>query len=378
MEIQGFAGSNLAGGGALTGLTKDFNNFLQLLIAQLRNQDPTEPLDSNEFTQLVVSFTEVEQNVQTNNLLQAQIDLETSNQISSAANYIGKEVEVKNNLLYVTEDQAEADFAYILTSPVEESIITIRDAKGHLVHQSKGSSSSGRHNIRWDRKDADGRPLPAGIYSVSVLAKTSGGKEYSPADIFVTGAVEAVNLGNKDLITLVVNGFEIPISDVFYLSAPSEKTSSGDAPVITDFEGETLFKPGDGEVAVDNSISIFDRDGATLTGATVRLEDIFDREEAEEGEEGTPLEYLKIMSALPDGISVEKDADGNPIMEGGTLRLKGLASIEAYRKVIESIVYNNTSKDPNLKNRTVIVEVDDGRNLSNIARRTIKFINDEE
>src|SRR5258708_3531997 len=88
------AATKTAGGtDALNKLSADFNNFLTLLTTQLKNQDPLSPMDSTQFTQQLVAFTGVEQQINTNTKLDQLIKLDKSSLMTSAASYIGTEVE---------------------------------------------------------------------------------------------------------------------------------------------------------------------------------------------------------------------------------------------------------------------------------------------
>src|SRR3546814_15982085 len=88
------AASSSAASSAATSLAGDFNTFLTLLTTQLKNQDPTSPMDSNEFTQQLVQFSQVEQQIDMNKNLETMISLLQSQQSSSNLKYVGKVVDV--------------------------------------------------------------------------------------------------------------------------------------------------------------------------------------------------------------------------------------------------------------------------------------------
>src|SRR5262245_48791469 len=85
---------------ALGKLSEDFNNFLTLLTTQLKNQDPLSPMDSTEFTQQLVAFTGVEQQINTNTKLDQLIKLDKAGLMTSAASYIGTEIEATSDMLW--------------------------------------------------------------------------------------------------------------------------------------------------------------------------------------------------------------------------------------------------------------------------------------
>ncbi len=359
-NISGFADSNFNSGGSLTQLAQDFDDFLQLLTTQLENQDPTSPLDANEFTQQIVSFSEVEQSIQTNNNLKALIDLQVSNQIGNAVNFAGKEVEIKADAIALRE-QGNAEFAYINQRASEETRITIRNGEGRIVFTGDGQLAPGRHNVEWDRRDSAGNLLPAGLYSVEVKAKYTGSEFFEPVDTFYEGTVTGVNLGNDDLITIFVDDqLEVPLTEIFFVSEPKPEPVVTDAPVITGFSGSVTYNPEEGPVSIDSDLSIIDDDGSILTRAIVTIDNIKNGED----------EVLEVGN-LPEGITVES-------LDNGVLVLSGLATLAQYAEALRSITYENTSDEPDTSDRTISITVSDGNNASNTVSKTIIFGTGEE
>src|SRR5665213_1167428 len=86
------SGASSSGSSSALSFTSNFNTFLTLLTTQLQNQDPLSPMDTNTFTQQLVSFSEVEQQIDTNNNLQNLIQLQTANEAISALPLIGDQI----------------------------------------------------------------------------------------------------------------------------------------------------------------------------------------------------------------------------------------------------------------------------------------------
>ncbi|MGB1540522.1 MAG: flagellar hook assembly protein FlgD, partial [Rickettsiales bacterium] len=93
----GVVDANSKANQARSKLSGDFDTFLLLLTTQLQNQDPIEPLDTNEFTAQLVQFANVEQAIDTNSNLETMISMQQGTQINNAVNYIGNFVEAKGN-----------------------------------------------------------------------------------------------------------------------------------------------------------------------------------------------------------------------------------------------------------------------------------------
>ncbi len=202
--------SQSAAGAASTKLTDNFDTFLTLLTTQLQNQDPLEPLKSNEFTQQLVQFSSVEQTIATNKNLEQLLNLTFAGFASEAVGYIGKEVTAESSTAVMTEGNAE--WSYELESPADEAQFFITDSAGQLVHQATLSNLSGSNKFTWDGKGANGRQLPDGNYNLKVVAVDVSDNEV-PVTMKQSGIVTSVSFDN-DTPTLTVNGSGIRLSDV--------------------------------------------------------------------------------------------------------------------------------------------------------------------
>ncbi len=153
-----------------TTVTSDYEMFLQLLTTQMQNQDPTNPLDSSDYAVQLATFSQVEQQVKTNELLEnlaVQLGLMG---MSEYASWVGMEA------------RAEAPGYFDGVTPVSiapnpvlgatETILVIEDAAGQEVARQTIPVSA--DTIEWNGTDADGNLLPAGLYSFSLESYNSG------------------------------------------------------------------------------------------------------------------------------------------------------------------------------------------------------------
>lgn len=177
------------------GLADTFDTFLQLLTAQLRNQDPLDPQDPSEFTNQLVQFSGVEQAIQTNSLLERQ---NTLMQFSSAANlsgFLGKTalIDAREALI----DGEPAHYRYILPEGVASTRITIVNEQGRIVHSAEGLTAAGEHDYTWDGQ-IDGLPAPAGRYVVTVAAVDADGQDLG-AGVGIVARIGGVDLSGSTL-----------------------------------------------------------------------------------------------------------------------------------------------------------------------------------
>ncbi len=197
-------------------LNTSYSTFLTLLTTQLKNQDPTSPLDTNAFTQQLVAMTGVQQQLLSNNLLQEMV---TNSSSQSATNLIGKSVTASTNVS--TLSGGAANWNYNLPSDAASGTATISDSTGAVVWTGPVSGlKSGDNTFSWNGKNASGTQLAdGGNYSLAISASGSTGQADTPT-ISISGVAKSVQ--TIDGVTSVtVGSTKVPITDVVSVSAVS-------------------------------------------------------------------------------------------------------------------------------------------------------------
>jgi flagellar basal-body rod modification protein FlgD len=218
------ASTSSGSGSSALNLASNFNTFLTLLTTQLQNQDPTSPVDSNQFTQQLVEFAGVQQQVQTNTLLSQLVSATQGNQVSSASSFIGTTVQATGNQAGLTSG-GSATFGYTLASAAANAVVTIKDASGNVVYVGNGSTNSGANSVSWDGTNSlNGSTEPAGTYSISVQATDASGNAIT-ATPYETGTVSSASISNG-VVMLNVGGLQIPETSVTSVTGLNG-TSSG-------------------------------------------------------------------------------------------------------------------------------------------------------
>lgn len=151
----------------LAKLAGNFDDFLKLLTTQLKNQDPTAPMDTNQFTSQLVQFTAVSQQIGTNATLTQLLAASLTQQLGQASSLVGTEVSVSGNILPLQEGAAQIDFQSGGAQPVQ---ISVYDANGSPVHSEALDAANGTNRWTWDGTGSNGQQLPDGAYSVAVTA----------------------------------------------------------------------------------------------------------------------------------------------------------------------------------------------------------------
>lgn len=198
-------------------LTENFDSFLTLLTTQLQNQDPTEPLDSAQFVNQLVQFSEVEQTIRGNKSLEQLLDLQNAGQTTAALGYIGNQVEIASDIAPLVDGNAE--YRYTLPDDVGKSTIVIVDENRQVVYRTEGEVKAGTHNFTWDGTTNDGGTADPGVYQIAVASKDTAGKTVSGITYTTFGLVTGVD-STHDGITLDLNGVPALLNSVLSVRRP--------------------------------------------------------------------------------------------------------------------------------------------------------------
>lgn len=198
------------------------DQFLQLLVTQLQNQDPMEPMSNTEFVAQLAQFSNVEQLVAVNegiNLLGVQ-QMSMSN--AQAASLIGQEVQIRSDQLQVFEDDMEANAAFSLSEDASAVTVNIRDSSGELVRTLEmGATAEGETQINWDLQDDSGVVAPPGTYRIDVVAENDAGESVQ-WDAKVRGTVDGIEY-DAGYPELIIGDVKSTMSDILGVYPPIEE-----------------------------------------------------------------------------------------------------------------------------------------------------------
>jgi flagellar basal-body rod modification protein FlgD len=196
----------------------DFDNFLKLLTTQLQNQDPLEPLKTQEFTNQLVQFANVEQSIQSNQNLENLITLTKLSQQSSSLGYMGKTVEiVTNEFVY---EGGDTRMSYYVPENASKTVIQLVDDKGDVIRTVDGKSTQGRQEFIWDGKNDSGVAMDTGDkfeIKLSVLGNNNAPLDGAFAAVY--GTVTGVQFNGTDS-ELDMSGILHPMNLVVSISTP--------------------------------------------------------------------------------------------------------------------------------------------------------------
>ena len=217
---QAQAQSQSAADVASSKLSGNYSMFLTLLTTQLKNQDPTDPMKSAEFTQQLVQYSSVEQQIQTNKNLESLLSANIFQAANTAVGLIGKQVESYSN--GSTLKDGKADWTVQLDKDAPNTTVSVLDKNGATVFTKKIAGTKGDQDFTWDGKDSTGKRMDDGSYFLQVKANDAAGLAV-PSYIRTTGVVTAVDITTSNPI-ITVNSAQIKYSDV---TSVTDVTSSG-------------------------------------------------------------------------------------------------------------------------------------------------------
>ena len=208
---------------ATKGLAKDFDDFLTLLTTQLQNQDPLNPMDSSEFTNQLVQFSQVEQQINGNQKLDSLLALQLSTATSAAMGYVGKDISYISSEAYF-DGTNPVDLTYSLSGAASTATMRIENEDGETVYSKDVNPATGKNTVTWDGKDQDGNILKSGSYTVHIDALNADGAAVS-STIVTKGRVHGIET-QDGAIMLLVGDRAVSMGNVLNASIPPEKTTT--------------------------------------------------------------------------------------------------------------------------------------------------------
>jgi len=196
-------------------LASNFQTFLTLLTTQLQNQDPTSPMDSNEFTQQLVMYSQVEQQIDTNSKLDSLISLSTSQSSNLAMSYLGKSITLTDGTGQLAS--GSASWVYGLDNNAKATTLTIKDSSGTVVWSGSGKTLAGTNTLTWDGKDSLGNQLGDGLYTLTVSATAADGTAVTTS-VASSAKVAGIDMSGSTPMLVIGNG-EVPLSSAALITS---------------------------------------------------------------------------------------------------------------------------------------------------------------
>lgn len=186
-----------------TRLSDNYDTFLVLLTAQLQNQDPLAPMDSTQFTQQLVQFSQVEQQIRTNEQLEGLAAQYQAASAGTALSYLGKDAIIEADETYLAG--GAANWAYDLPEAADEITIKVKDSNGRTIYTHAGETGAGEHLFAWDGTTDSGSTAADGVYTLSIEATDSAGEDITPT-VTVRETIMGVDFSGATPLVITPSG----------------------------------------------------------------------------------------------------------------------------------------------------------------------------
>src|SRR6266403_5095655 len=195
---------------ATTGIADNFQTFLTLLTTQLQNQNPLDPLDTNQFTQQLVQFASVEQQLKTNDQLTTLVSLQQTAQSTQALTFVGKTAVVEGSTAALTNASATWNLGVPTNSNVT---ISIANSTGQTVFTGNYAVNAGNNQpFTWNGKGNNGTQWPDGRYKLTATATDSAANSVA-VSTQIQGVVDSVDLTQSPPL-LSINGQNYTVNQI--------------------------------------------------------------------------------------------------------------------------------------------------------------------
>ena len=209
---SGASAAQAAGTAASQQIAGNFDTFLQLMTTQLQNQDPLDPLDTSQFTQQLVEFASVEQQVDMNTNMQTLISMQQPSQATSALQLVGSTVTLAGNSAPLSNATGSPATWSLTTSTPATANVTITSAAGTTAYTGTLALNAGTQSYTWNGQGNNGQTWPDGTYTLSISATGANGQA-ATVSTQVQGIVSGVNLSSTPP-TLTVSGQSVQMSQI--------------------------------------------------------------------------------------------------------------------------------------------------------------------
>lgn len=200
------SGAQAANTQSVASLGSNLNDFLKLLMTQLQNQDPTQPLDTNQFTSQLVQFATVEQQINANSNLTTLIQLTQGGQMLQAGALVGKQVEAQSDTLALRKGSATLDLHPAASGPVT---VSIASPSGAVLRTAQVQASAAGTSWDWDGMTSAGQGLPDGTYKVAVMDANGTAVPFG-----VVGTVSGVQKSGSAVTATLSSGLQVPLASI--------------------------------------------------------------------------------------------------------------------------------------------------------------------
>lgn len=226
--------SNIASSSATTSsaasqtesLSLNFATYLKILTVQLKNQDPTNATDPNQFTQQLIMMQQVQAQINNNQAMEELRMATVSNGLATGVGYIGNYVRATTSYGDFSLQEGTSTIGYTLDTAASNTIISIADSSGKAVAKLSGSTYAGDNYITWDGTKSDGTKAEDGAYTFTIMASDNSGDSVTASNPTALFKITAVESNTDGTLTLQAGNLSLLSSDITGVYTPATIPSS--------------------------------------------------------------------------------------------------------------------------------------------------------
>ena len=215
MTTSGISGSGTSGGAtttssSLTALSNNYELFLSILTTQIQNQDPLNPMESAQYTEQLVQYSSVEQQIKTNDQLGDLLSVMAATTASGYVSYLGTNVTAAGNTTSLKDGEAEWTYD---TPEAGKARVEVRNNLGAVVFSEDADLSYGRNSYSWDGRTTAGSTAPDGEYTISIARYDANNRPTVPVATEISGTVDGIEFTSSGAV-LQIGGVYVSASAV--------------------------------------------------------------------------------------------------------------------------------------------------------------------
>lgn len=220
----------------------DKEDFLTLLVVQLQNQDPLNPMDDTQFTSQLAEFSSLEQLTNINKGVESLNGGSERTDMVTAVNFIGKQVRATGDVVGKTNDGVSTLY-FELEEPIAHGFINIFDTAGGIVNTIRlNAMQEGSYEITWNGEDYDGNEAPNGVYQVAMACEDHNGQPVL-VDTDVSGTVVGIQKENGEFYMRLADGRMVDFTSIKEVVNPTTPADTADEGNNTG-DGDTTEEDG--------------------------------------------------------------------------------------------------------------------------------------
>jgi flagellar basal-body rod modification protein FlgD len=189
-------------------------DFMNLLVAQIQNQDPLSPMDNTQFTSQITQFTMLDEVSKLGEKMDESLSMAQSLNNTGMLALVGRNCTVAGDQVHVTADGVSG--TKLNSQGGGTATVTVRDAAGTVVDTYVETVSAGLNDIAWDGLDAAGEAVPEGEYTVEAAVAGADGAAVQ-SEVLMTGPVRGLRY-EQGVAVVDVFGEEFYVSDIYQVS----------------------------------------------------------------------------------------------------------------------------------------------------------------